>query len=157
MRFVDAPVLPEQRKTKLEPHRIVSGNLPGATQIRIGGDENILIDGLHKRISVTTADGTITFGLDPSGDTGIVINDGTTDFLKITKNGLVMNDGSTEFMTLNADGMTFNDGTNDILIIDALGMHFHDELDERMRVGVQPDDSLNVVVTKPGEDIEEVF
>lgn len=91
--------------------------------MRIGGDENISIDGLNKRISISTGGGTVSFGLDATGNTGIVINDGTTD----------------------------------LLVIDADGMHFHDATDERMRVGVQPDDSLNVVITKPGEDIEDVF
>ena len=156
MRYFEAPVLPEQRK-KVMPHKIISGNWPGATQVRIGGDQNILIDGLNKRISVTTDDGTITFGLDAGGDTGLVINNGVTDFLKLTKDGLVMNDGSTEFMTLNASGMVFSDGTINVLTIDAEGMHFNDATDERMRVGVQPDASYNVVVTKPGEDIEQVF
>lgn len=56
MRYFDPPVLDEQRQP-LEPHNIISGSLPGATQIRIGGNQNILIDGLHQRITIASTDG----------------------------------------------------------------------------------------------------
>lgn len=79
MRYFDI-VPPANQRQPIEPHTIISGILPGATQIRIGGDANVLIDGLNRRITITQSDGSsVGVGIIP-GDTshsGFFVVDGS--------------------------------------------------------------------------------
>lgn len=122
MRFFDAPQLDAQRKP-LEPHKMISGNLPGATQIRVGGDENVLIDGLNKRISVTSDGGTISIGRTPTGDLQLVVNDGTTNVIRAGDLGS-----------------------------DFIGLAFNDSNDDRIFVGKDADDNYVAKLSQSGND-----
>lgn len=119
MRFFEAPTLDTQREPLL-PHKIVSGALPGATQIRIGGSENVLIDGLHQRITITTTDGS---------SVGIGVIPGTT---------------SLGFFSLDSSGnliLKIELGT--IFMYD-----FANSGRNRMQVGKLPDGTYDVAVSK---------
>ncbi len=88
MQFYDAPPADTQRQP-IEPHTIISGILPGATQIRIGGDSNVLIDGLHRRITITQTDGS-SVGIGIIGDTGELgtfVTDANGNLISKTVNG----------------------------------------------------------------------
>lgn len=100
MQYYTAPPGDEQRQP-LEPKSIISGSLPGATQIRIGGNQNILIDGLHQQISVTTTGGNITMGATSDGRLAMEVTN--TDG---TKTGIGTIPGSTDlgFYTLDTAG-----------------------------------------------------
>lgn len=83
------PQAPEAQRISYEPSKIVSGALPGSTVIRIGGDENVKIDGINRTISATLAGGTVSLGnIGGSGNPGISISDGTTTLMEITKDGI---------------------------------------------------------------------
>jgi hypothetical protein len=148
MRYFDAPMLDEQRKP-LVPHKIISGSLPGATEIRIGGSESIKISGKNQNITITTDDGTIIFGRREDGSLALEVEnaDGT-----VTGLGVVPGSTDLGFYTTDTAGnvvqkivgatRTVNDITNDVGTI----------LD-----GLLPDGSYGAVVAKEGEEVEDVF
>lgn len=148
MRYFDAPQLDEQR-VPLVPHKIISGSLPGATEIRIGGSESIKISGKNQNITITTEDGTIIFGRRPDGSLALEVenDDGTTT-------GIGVVPGTTElgFYTTDTAGnvvqkivgatRTINDITNDVRVI----------VD-----GLLPDDTYGFVAAKQGQDVGDAF
>lgn len=100
MQYVDWPALEEQRKP-LVPHKMISGALPGATEIRIGGSQNIKISGRGRNITITTDDGSITFGQKEDGGLALeVVNeDGTRTGIGIVPGGTELG-----FYTTDEDG-----------------------------------------------------
>lgn len=86
-RYFDLPPIQPQREV-VTPDKIMSGALPGSTVIRIGGDENVKIDGINRTISATLAGGTVSLGNIGSGNPGISISDGTTVLMEITQDGI---------------------------------------------------------------------
>src|SRR5688572_22395653 len=87
-RYFSPPPIDPQREV-VYPNKIQSGALPGSTVIRIGGDENVKIDGINRTISATLAGGTVSLGnIGGSGIPGISISDGTTTLMEITKDGI---------------------------------------------------------------------
>lgn len=130
MRYFDPPQLEPQRKP-LVPNKLISGMLPGATQIRIGGSAGIVIDGKNNRITLTSADGSVSglgvipgdassfgfFNTDSTGAVVLKIVQGTKyvynpddSYNNITQDGLLP-DGSGGFAVAKAtydvaDGIT---------------------------------------------------
>lgn len=100
MQYYQAQPGDEQRQP-LEPKSIISGGLPGATQIRIGGNQNILIDGLHQRISVTTTNGSITMGV--TSDARLALEVTNADGTK-TGIGVIPGTSTLGFYTLDTAG-----------------------------------------------------
>lgn len=100
MNYYDSPPGDVQRQP-LEPKSIISGGLPGATEIRIGGNQNIKISGRDQQISVTTTGGMITMGATSDGRLAMEVTN--TDG---TKTGIGTIPGSTDlgFYTLDASG-----------------------------------------------------
>lgn len=98
MQYYDNPPDPEQRQP-IEPRSIISGSLPGATEIRLG--DNIKISGKNQQIKVTTTAGNITVGATSDGRLAMEVtnSDGT-------KTGIGVIPGSTDlgFYTLDATG-----------------------------------------------------
>ncbi len=64
MNYYDAPPDPPQNKP-IEPKSLISGQLPGATEIRIGN--NIKISGKNQQIIVTTTGGNVVIGATSDG------------------------------------------------------------------------------------------
>lgn len=127
MRYFKPPVLETQRKPLL-PKDIISGSLPGATQIRVGGDENILIDGLNKRITVTTSGGTSGVGTIPgSNESG--------------------------FFSQNADG----DLVMKIVLGTLYFYDIANGSVNKLRLGEMPDSTYNMVIAKDGIDVDDLF
>lgn len=104
MRYVDAPILDQQRKP-LVPNKIISGMLPGATEIRIGGNENIKISGKDQNISITSSGTSLSFGNQGAGDLQLALSDGTTNIIKLGNLG-------SDFI-----GLAFNDSSNDRIFV----------------------------------------
>lgn len=73
MRYFDYPQAEVQRKP-LVPNKLISGMLPGATEIRIGGNENIKISGKDQTISVSDGNTSVSLGRD-----GTTLGFGFTD------------------------------------------------------------------------------
>lgn len=146
MRYFEAPVLEDQRKPLL-PHKIISGSLPGATQIRIGGDENILIDGLNKRITVTSAGGS---------SVGIGTIPGTNNF------GFFSFDQNGNLLKKTEDGVDYYYNTTGDLVlrINAGNLDFYDILNSdtnKLRLGKMPDNSYNLVIAKDNIEVDDLF
>lgn len=53
--------------------------------------------------------------------------------------------------------ITISDGTVTFFEISADGIKIFDQSDERIRIGKLPDSSYGEVITKPGQDVEDVF
>lgn len=98
MQYYDNPPDSEQ-KQPLEPKSIISGGLPGATEIRLGN--NIKISGKNQQISVNTTGGNITIGATSDGRLAMEVTN--TDG---TKTGIGQIPGSTDlgFYTLDSAG-----------------------------------------------------
>lgn len=98
MQFYDNPP-DEAQKQPLEPKSIISGSLPGATEIRLGN--NIKISGKNQQIAVTTTGGTITIGATSDGRLAMEVTNTNG-----TKTGIGVIPGSTDlgFYTLDASG-----------------------------------------------------
>lgn len=98
MNYYDAPPDPEQT-SPLEPHSIISGALPGATEIRIG--RSIKISGKNQQIKVTTTGGNITMGATSDGRLAMEVTNADG-----TKTGIGVIPGLTQlgFYTLDAGG-----------------------------------------------------
>lgn len=98
MNYYDAPQDAEQRQP-LEPHNLISGALPGSTEIRIGN--NIKISGKNQQIRVNTTAGNVVFGATDDGRLAMEVtnSDGT-------KTGIGQIPGSTDlgFYTLDSLG-----------------------------------------------------
>lgn len=145
MRFFQGPNLDAQRRP-LVPRNMISGSLPGATQIRIGGDQNVLIDGLNKRITVGTSGGE---------SVGMGIVPGTTDEFG--------------FFTLDANGnltqktvggiLYFYDESGNLIQKIAVGTRdiYRTDGTNVMRDGILPDDTAGVIVVEDGSEVDDVF
>lgn len=98
MNYYDAPPGEEQRQP-LQPHNLISGALPGATEIRIGN--SIKISGKTQQIAVTTTGGNITIGATSDGRLAMEVTNSDS-----TKTGIGVIPGSTQlgFYTLDASG-----------------------------------------------------
>lgn len=98
MQYYDAPQ-PAPQSNRIEPKSIISGALPGATEIRLGN--NIKISGKDQQILVNTANGSVVFGATDDGRLAMEVtnSDGT-------KTGIGQIPGSTDlgFYTLDAAG-----------------------------------------------------
>ncbi len=128
MRYLDISYVDEQRKP-LVPNKIISGMLPGATQIRIGGNKSILIDGKNQRVTVQSS----------SGDSvGMGIVPGSSEF---------------GFFSLNASGDLV------IKIVGGALRFYDvkNEKANKLRLGEMPDGTFNLVIAKDTVDIDDVF
>lgn len=98
MQYYDAPVDPDQTQP-IEPKSIISGGLPGATEIRLGN--NIKISGKNQQILVNTTSGSITVGATDDGRLAMEVTNADG-----TKTGIGQIPGSTDlgFYTLDAAG-----------------------------------------------------
>lgn len=98
MQYYDAPT-PGAQTNPIEPKSIISGMLPGATEIRLGN--NIKISGKNQQIRVNTTAGNVVFGATDDGRLAMEVtnSDGT-------KTGIGQIPGSTDlgFYTLDAAG-----------------------------------------------------
>lgn len=126
MRYFNAPVSDTQRQP-LEPANIMSGALPGATEIRIGGNQNIKISGKDQQITLTGNDGSVV---------GIGAIPG--------------NPGQNGFFSLDANG-------NLVLKIILGTFYIYDGTLDRMQAGVLPDGSINVAISKEGDSVANAF
>lgn len=127
MRFFDAPTDDAQRQ-QLEPKSIMSGILPGATQIRIGGSSSVLIDGLNQRITITNGTSSVGIGAIP-GD------EGNLGFYSADANGMVIQKivGGTRYIYRPSNGENF------------------------LQDGILPDGSGGFIITKEGTPVPDVF
>lgn len=149
MRFF-APAQLEAQRKPLFPHKIISGSLPGATEIRIGGDQNIKISGKDQQISISTDAGTIEMGRisatrlglevtnTDGSSSGIGIVPGTLDELGFFSTDI---NGSVVWKQLGPTGYIF-DLVNSVNI---------------MQDGKLPDGTYGSVVAKEGVDVPDVF
>lgn len=74
MRYFDLPT-PETQRKPLVPQKLISGMLPGATEIRIGGNENIKISGKDQRISVFSGESGVSLGQTTTTTQGFLVTD----------------------------------------------------------------------------------
>lgn len=121
MNYYDNPPDPDQ-KSPIEPHSIISGALPGATEIRLGN--NIKISGKNQQILVTTTGGNVVVGSTSDGRLAVEAtnNDGSKvgmgDIPGTTNLGLYSVDSSnhtTAVLGKQADGsnsLKFFDASN---------------------------------------------
>lgn len=98
MQYYDNPPDPPQSKP-LEPKSLISGQLPGATEIRIGN--NIKISGKNQQIRVNTTTGNVVFGATDDGRLAMEVTNADG-----TKTGIGQIPGSTDlgFYTLDTAG-----------------------------------------------------
>lgn len=98
MQYYDTPPDPAQQQP-IEPHSIISGGLPGATEIRLGN--NIKISGKNQQIRVNTTAGNVVFGATDDGRLAMEVTNADG-----TKTGIGQIPGSTDlgFYTLDASG-----------------------------------------------------
>lgn len=98
MEYYDAPPPPEQTNP-IEPKSIISGQLPGATEIRLGN--NIKISGKNQQILVNTANGSVVLGATDDGRLAMEVTNADG-----TKTGIGQIPGSTDlgFYTLDSAG-----------------------------------------------------
>ena len=146
MQYYDAQPGDTQRQP-LEPKSIISGALPGATELRIG--DSIKISGKTQQIKVTTTGGNITMGATSDGRLAMEVtnSDGT-------KTGIGVIPGSTQlgFYTLDASGNVIqkivgptryiNDVTNGTVVLED---------------GKLPDGTYGVAVAKTGQSVPNAF
>lgn len=74
MRYLDLPP-PEAQRKPLVPQKLISGMLPGATEIRIGGNENIKISGKNQLISVFSGSSGVSLGQTTATTQGLLVTD----------------------------------------------------------------------------------
>lgn len=144
MQYYDNPPSDTQRQP-IEPHKIISGLLPGATQIRIGGDSNVLIDGLNKRISITQADGS-------SVGIGTIPGTGESGSFVLDSNGVLVS------KTVN--GVYYFYDTNGVLLQKiAAGTTFYYDTTGRnnIQIGTLPDGTQNLAISKAGFSISDAI
>lgn len=98
MQYYDSPQDPVQ-KNPLEPKSIISGALPGTTEIRLGND--IKISGKNQQIRVNTTGGNIVLGATADGRLALEVTNADG-----TKTGIGQIPGTTDlgFYTLDASG-----------------------------------------------------
>lgn len=98
MNYYDAPT-PAAQINPVEPKSIISGMLPGATEIRLGN--NIKISGKNQQIRVNTTAGNVVFGATDDGRLAMEVTNADG-----TKTGIGQIPGSTDlgFYTLDAAG-----------------------------------------------------
>lgn len=144
MQFYDAPP-PANQNQPIEPHTIVSGILPGATQIRIGGDSNVLIDGLNRRVTITQADGSsVGIGIIPNtGELGSFTLDTSGNLVSKVVSGIYY----------------FYDTSGNLLQKIAAGTTFYYDTTGRndMQIGTLPDGTHNLAIAKAGFSISDAI
>lgn len=144
MQFYNAPP-PSDQRTTIEPHTIISGILPGATQIRIGGDSNVLIDGLHRRITITQTDGSVVgIGIIPStGELGSYTLDASGNLVSKVVGGIYY----------------FYDTSGHLLQkITAGTTQYYDTTGRNdMSIGTLPDGTHNLAIAKAGYSIADAI
>jgi hypothetical protein len=98
MQYYQPPDDPVQ-SSPIEPKSIISGALPGATEIRLGN--NIIISGKNQQIAVNTTQGGIVFGATSDGRLAMEVTNADG-----TKTGIGQIPGSIDlgFYTLDASG-----------------------------------------------------
>lgn len=98
MQFYDNPPDPAQTQP-IEPKSIISGGLPGATEIRLGN--NIKISGKNQQIRVNTTSGNVVFGATDDGRLAMEVTNADG-----TKTGIGQIPGTTDlgFYTLDTSG-----------------------------------------------------
>lgn len=98
MQYYDAPQNAPQINP-IEPKSIISGSLPGATEIRLGN--NIKVSGKNQQILVNTATGSVVFGATDDGRLAMEVTNADG-----TKTGIGQIPGSTDlgFYTLDTAG-----------------------------------------------------
>lgn len=127
-RYFQTPDRATQRKP-LQPHNIISGGLPGATEIRLG-EEGVKISGLDKRITITASDSsTVGIGSIP-GD--------------ISNFGFFSTDASGNLIQKIILGTWYIYDVNN-------------SNENRMQSGILPDDSIGWAVAKVGSQVEDIF
>lgn len=110
----------DAQKQPLEPKSIISGSLPGATEIRIGN--NIKISGKNQQVLVTTTGGSVTIGSTSDGRLAVeaINSDGSKvgigDIPGTTNLGLYSVDSSSH--TTSVLGKQ-SDGSNSLKFFDA--------------------------------------
>lgn len=144
MQYVDWPELEPQRKP-LVPHKMISGALPGATEIRIGGSQNIKISGRGRNITITTDDGSITFGQKEDGGLALeVINeDGTRTGIGIVPGGTELG-----FYTTDEDGNVVQKIVGPLLSVFNVATE-----DNVVQVGKLTNGEYGAAFAKDGEDL----
>lgn len=168
MQYIQTPE-PDTQRQPLEPHKIISGGLPGATQIRIGGNENVLIDGKNQRISITQTDGssvgigsipgTTSFGFYATDTSGNVITKAIGGSITVTNT-----DGSTVGLGLipgTAQFGFFSTDTAGNLIQKLVGAtrYIYDISNAKniMQDGKLPDGTYGWAIAKAGNDVSSGF
>lgn len=149
MRYFNDPQLEAQRKP-LVPHKIISGALPGATEIRIGGNENIKISGKNQLISVssgssgvalgqttattqglmvTDSSGTrrLLAGVYPNGDIKIKLSQATYDVTTATDEQLIWSSDFNAFKIVETDTVSIQGGNNDVTFAEITFDRVYDE------------------------------
>jgi hypothetical protein len=76
MRYFDYPQAEVQRKP-LVPNKLISGMLPGATEIRIGGNENIKISGKDQVVSISDGSTNVSLCRTSATSLGLSFTDGS--------------------------------------------------------------------------------
>lgn len=122
MRYFDLPT-PELQRKPLVPQKLISGMLPGATEIRIGGNENIKISGKDQQISIVNSGTTLSFGNQGSGNLQLALSDGTTNIIKLGNLGS-----------------------------DYIGLAFNDSANDRVFIGKKPNGSYVAKLSQSGND-----
>lgn len=146
MQFYDNPPDPEQRQP-LQPHNLISGALPGSTEIRIGN--SIKISGKTQQIAVTTTGGNITIGATSDGRLAMEVtnSDGT-------KTGIGIIPGSTDlgFYTLDSSGNVIQKivGPTRYIYDIATGKNV-------IQDGKLPDSTYGLAVVKPGFNVTDIY
>lgn len=146
MQYYDAPT-PGAQTNPIEPKSIISGMLPGSTEIRLGN--NIKISGKNQQIRVNTTAGNVVFGATDDGRLAMEVtnSDGT-------KTGIGQIPGSTDlgFYTLDAVG-------NVVQKIVGPTRYIYDLTTTKniMQDGKLPDSSYGLISVKPGLNVSDIF
>lgn len=87
---------------------------------RITIGDSIVLDGNADTITITNSDGTTTgMGLIPgtTDEFGFFSVDPDGNLVLKIVNGLIVGDGTVDFLTINRDGLKLNDGTTDRILV----------------------------------------
>lgn len=146
MQFYEPPARPQQ-SSPIEPKSIISGALPGATEIRLGN--NIIISGKNQQIAINTTQGGIVFGATSDGRLAMEVTNADG-----TKTGIGQIPGSTDlgFYTLDASGNVIQKivGPTRYVYDIATGKNV-------IQDGKLPDGTYNFAVAKAGSNISDAI
>lgn len=146
MQFYDNPPDPTQRQP-IEPKSIISGGLPGATEIRLGN--NIKISGKNQQIRVNTTAGNVVFGATDDGRLAMEVTN--TDG---TKTGIGQIPGSTDlgFYTLDTLGNVVQKIVGATRYIENVTAGKNPIQDGKL-----PDNSYGFIAAKTGFNVSDIF